>query len=67
MHRVSPEDASGRHGAGGWARRALAPLAAAHARHRDAVRLAGLSDHLLVDIGLNRDAVRGGRPISDGR
>jgi uncharacterized protein YjiS (DUF1127 family) len=53
----------GRHGVeAGWARRALAPLAAAHARRRDAARLAGLPDHLLVDIGVTRDAVRRGRP-----
>jgi hypothetical protein len=48
-----------------WARRALAPLAAAHARHCDAVRMAGLPDHLLADIGLTRDAVRRRRPRID--
>ena len=67
MHSVSHEAAVGRHRQGprAWAARALAPLAAASARHRDAARLAGLPDHLLADMGLSRDAVRRCRPLLD--
>jgi uncharacterized protein YjiS (DUF1127 family) len=68
MHTGSLEAIIGRqgHGSRAWALRALAPLAAASARHRDAARLAGLPDHLLADIGLTRDAVRRRRMPSDG-
>jgi len=67
MHTASLEAAVGRHGRGArvWAALALASLAAADARHRDAARLAGLPDHLLADIGLTRDAVRRRRPLLD--
>ena len=37
---------------------ALAFLVAAESRHRDRTRLAAMSEHLLADIGLTRDAVR---------
>ena len=50
--------AGGRHGSLAPFRRALRRLSAAEARHRDARRLAALSDQLLADIGLTRDAVR---------
>ncbi|HVH03317.1 MAG TPA: DUF1127 domain-containing protein [Amaricoccus sp.] len=47
-----------RSGPGAWAAGALAFLVAAESRHRDRTRLAAMSEHLLADIGLTRDAVR---------
>lgn len=54
-----------RSGPGAWAAGALAALVAAEARHRDRTRLAALSEHLLADIGLTRDAVRAVRAPLD--
>ena len=49
-----------------WCRVRLAELVRAlmerDARHRAARQLARMEDHLLRDIGLTRDAVRGRRP-----
>jgi len=47
---------------GAWTGDILGAWAAADRRHRDRVRLAGLPDHLLADIGVTRDAVRGPSP-----
>ena len=53
-------------GAGRWCRVRLAELVQAlmerDARHRASRQLARLEDHLLRDIGLTRDDVRGRRP-----
>ncbi|MFO1144435.1 MAG: DUF1127 domain-containing protein [Amaricoccus sp.] len=63
--KAAPASAPLLHAAHGWCRACLADLLRAamerDARFRASRQLARMEDHLLRDIGLTRDDVRGGR------
>jgi hypothetical protein len=68
MHTILLETAAARRARGrlgAWAGGILGAMAAAERRRSDRVRLAALPDHMLADMGLTRDAVRGLRPSLD--